>query len=160
MIDGKIRAGSAGRAGEFGLAPYHGGGTLEGRISGSAIRAHHATLGGSGNPEDAFREAADGEPIGEQVIHAFIDDLAWAASALTSALDPEVFVLGGGIGLQCKPYLDILHDRVERAVGFAPSFFVTQLGDDAGLTGAGTVALEAARSVEPWLKGGVLQTTS
>ena len=160
VVDGQVRAGSAGRAGEFGLTPYRDGETLEAYVSGSAIRARHRALGGSGNPEDAFKEAREGQAPGVQVIDTFLDDLAWAATALTTTLDPEVFVLGGGIGLQCEPYLDTLHDRVQRAVGFAPTFSVTQLGDDAGLTGAGTVALDAARTVDAWLKGGALQTTS
>lgn len=160
VIDGNVRGGAAGRAGEFGLVPYRDGETLEAFVSGAAIAARHRALGGTGSPEDAFKEAREGNAPGVQIIDTFLSDLVWAATALTTTLDPEVFVLGGGIGLQCEPYLDTLHDRVQRAVGFAPTFSVTQLGDDAGLTGAGTVALDAARTVGAWLKGGSLQTTS
>ena len=160
VIGREVHEGIGGRAGEFGLAPYPAfGSTLEDRVSGSAIRKRYLAAGGSGRPEDAFADAeADLEP-GRAVIATFIDDLAWAVSVLASLLDPQRVVLGGGIGLRCAPYLDRVASRVTHACGFSPDLAVTELGDDAGVIGAASVALDAARTVQNWMEGGRLEAT-
>jgi predicted NBD/HSP70 family sugar kinase len=151
--------GVAGRAGEFGLTPLPGtAGTVEDRVSGVALRRAHLAAGGSGMPEDAFAEAAAGRAPGALVIEAFLRDLTWAIAAIATLVDPECVVLGGGVGMQCGPYLARIEAGVRDACGFTPHIRVTELGDDAGLIGAVSVALEAARTVDQWSEGGRMET--
>lgn len=154
-FDRQLFEGVAGRAGEFGLIPLPGSaGTLEDRVSGAALRALHSAAGGSGRPEDAFAEAAAGHEPGTAVVDAFLNDLAWSLAAIATLVDPECVVLGGGVGMQCRPYLADIEARVRAQCGFTPILCVTELGDDAGLIGAVSVALEAARTVDQWMEGG------
>jgi predicted NBD/HSP70 family sugar kinase len=156
LIGGALHAGTAGRAGEFGLVPYPPGAatTLEDHLSGAAIERLHRRAGGSGRPEEAFAEAAHGREPGASVVADLLAALTWAITAITTLLDPPRVVLGGGVGLRCAPYLEQVHATVLRTCGFAPALTITELGDDAGLHGAIAVALASARSVTPWLKGG------
>ena len=158
VIGGSLHHGVAGRAGEFGLVPYPPGlaSTLEEALSGEGLRRRHLAAGGSGAPEDAFREAEAGCEPGASLVSTFLDDLAWALSAVGTLLDPERIVLGGGIGLRCVSYLAAIRDAVARNAGFDVDLAIAQLGDDAGLTGAVETALAPARRVERWRKGGRL----
>ena len=160
-FDRQLFHGVAGRAGEFGLIPLPGtAGTLEDRVSGVALKRAHLALAGSGMPEDAFAEAAAGTLPGSAVVDAFLRDLSWAIAAIATLVDPECVVLGGGIGMRCGPYLARIEAGVRDACGFAPHIRVTELGDDAGLIGAVSVALEAARTVDQWTQGGRMETQS
>lgn len=156
VIGGSVHLGSGGRAGEFGLIPYPPGSatTLEGVLSGAAMHRMHQRVGGSGQPEDVFAEAAQQHAAGVAVLDMFLDALAWAVVSVTTLLDPERVVLGGGLGLRCGPYLERIRDSVTQQCGFVPNLAITELGDDAGLLGTVAVALDAARAVAPWLKGG------
>ena len=158
VIGGSLHQGIAGRAGEFGLVPYPPGmaATLEDALSGEGLRRRHLAAGGSGAPEDAFREAEGGREPGASLIATFLDDLVWASSAVATLLDPQRIVLGGGIGLRCASFLPDIRDAVARNAGFDVDLAIAHLGDDAGLAGAVETALAPARRVERWLKGGPL----
>lgn len=160
VVDRRLHLGTGGRAGELGLLPYPPGSesTLEDWLSGAGVRRRHRDAGGLGNPEDAFLEAEAGLEPGVSVVSAFLGDLAWTLTVITTLFDPDLIVLGGGIGLRCAPHLDTIRNLVTRASGFTTDVAVARLGDDAGLTGAVTSALEPARSVDRWLKGGPMAT--
>ncbi len=162
VIGGDLHHGVGGRAGEFGLLPYpHGSrATLEDAISGAGLRRRHQLAGGSGDPEDAFREAEEGRAPGAALVAEFLDDLVWALTAVGTLLDPERIVLGGGIGLRFADRLDAIRSAVARGAGFDVDIVISRLGDDAGLRGAVASALEAAWSVQRWLKGGPLARSS
>ncbi len=158
VVSGSLQRGLAGRAGEFGLLPYPPGSrtTLEDALCGAGMRRRHLQAGGSGDPEDAFLEAEQGREPGATLVASFLDDLAWALAAVSTLVDPERIVVGGGIGLRCAPRLDAVRDAVALMTGFEVDVTAAQLGDDAGLHGAVATALEPARSVERWLRGGPL----
>jgi predicted NBD/HSP70 family sugar kinase len=160
VVDRRLHHGTGGRAGELGLLPYPPGSEsiLEDRLSGAGVRRRHLDAGGLGNPEDAFLEAEAGLEPGISVVSAFLDDLSWTLTVITTLFDPDLIVLGGGIGLRCAPHLDTVRGHVARASGFSTDIAVARLGDDAGLTGAVASALEPARSVDRWLKGGPMAT--
>lgn len=158
VIGGALHHGVGGRAGELGLIPYPPGSrtTLEDALSGAGLRRRHQRAGGSGEPADAFLEAEQGREPGAALVAAFLTDLVWALSAVTTLLDPERIVLGGGIGLRCASRLDAVRSAVVKSAGFGVDVAIAQLGDDAGLYGAVASALEPAWSVQRWLRGGPL----
>jgi glucokinase len=158
VLGGELRSGFGGRAGELGLLPYPPGAdtTLEDAVSGAGLRRRHAGFGGSGGPEAAFAEADHGREPGASLIDAFLDDLAWALAAVSTLVDPQRIVLGGGIGLRCASRLGDIRARLARLAGFDVDVALARLGDEAGLRGAVATALEPARLVRRWLKGGPL----
>lgn len=161
VIGGALRHGVGGRAGEFGLSSFPPGSrtTLEDAISGAGLGRRHRLAGGSGDPADAFLEAEQGREPGAPLVAAFLDDLVWALTAVSTLLDPERIVLGGGIGLGLAPRLDAIRSAVARSAGYDVDVAIARLGDDAGLRGAVASALEPARSVQRWLRGGSLART-
>jgi predicted NBD/HSP70 family sugar kinase len=158
VVGEALHPGVGGRAGEFGLLPYPPGShtTLEDAISGAGLRRRHRLAGGSGEPEDAFLEAEQGREPGAALVTEFLDDLVWALTAVATLLDPERIVLGGGIGLRFADRLDAIRSAVAGSAGFDVDIVISRLGDDAGLRGAVASALEAAWSVQRWLRGGPL----
>lgn len=156
VADGRLHHGSGGRAGEIGLLMFPGGGRerLEDGLSGVGIAKRHRAAGGSGRPEDAFSEFELGRAPGQGVVAEFLRLLAWAAAVVATVHDPERIVVGGGVGLRCAPFLPDVRRAVELDLGYAPDITPASLGDDAGLTGAIALALDPARSVGRWLKGG------
>lgn len=144
VLDGKLYLGRSGNGGEIGYIPFPPGSaaTLEDSLSGKGIARKHLEAGGSGNPEDAFDEANANLEPGATVILTFLEGLAWTVSALANTLEPEVVVLGGGIGMRCQPFLPKLHNLVISQSSIVPDIVLSELGDEAGLHGALAVAIQ------------------
>lgn len=156
VLDGELYRGAAGRAGEYGYALLSGkpGDILEEEISGPALARYHRKLGGVGSSEIAFDEASRQLEPGLSVIQYFLSRLASAVITLATVLDPAAVVLGGGIGVRCAPFLDVLRRDIEVRSPISPQLVISSLEGDAGLYGALALALQASRPVEVWLKGG------
>ena len=93
-----------------------------------------------------FDWAREGDKAALEVVQIEADHLARAVAALTSVIDPELVILGGGIGgngdLLIKPIEKRLRTltRVE-----SPKIVASTLGDDAVVLGALATALTTAR---------------
>ncbi len=76
--------------------------------------------------------------------HAVVDHavshIATAIHNLNMVLNPECFVLGGGVALNCPSFIDLISDQVESEFGRKLDLRLAQLGDDAGLYGAALAA--------------------
>jgi hypothetical protein len=70
------------------------------------------------------------------VLEEFLEGLADVVAALTTILDPERIVLGGGIGMRLGPLLPDLRQRLDRVGPFSTEVVLSEQGDDAGLHGA------------------------
>lgn len=156
ILRGEIYLGSAGRAGEFGYTPFPPGAatSLEEVVRGPALAQDHLQAGGSGRPRDAFDEAETGTEPGTRVVNDFLEHLAWALCALATLLDPEKFILAGGIGMRCAPFIPALSEKVSKLSPLQPDISMAQLGDNAGLHGALAVAVQKSESVLQQMIGG------
>ncbi|MFB0631837.1 ROK family protein [Streptomyces sp. AB3(2024)] len=153
VLDGRLRRGASGGAGEIGFLPVPGtaglpsatgctGGfhTLAGRSAVGALAREH---GFRGPVEEAAAGAA-----GEAFLDALAERLALGAAAVAAILDPGCVVLGGGLGHAGG---EALAARVERRLTtltpVPTEVRATALGDPAVLEGARLAAREAAQSV-------------
>ncbi len=138
VLNGELFTGTWGRAGEFSLTRVHPGRDrlVEDVVAGAGLARNHRALGGSGRPEDAFAEHAAGIEPGTAVLEEFLECLASVIAALTTILDPERIVLGGGIGMRLGPQLPELRRRLARAAPFTSEVVLSEQGDHAGLHGA------------------------
>jgi predicted NBD/HSP70 family sugar kinase len=68
-----------------------------------------------------------------------------AIATVTPMLDPELVILGGGIGRNGDLLLDPIESELRRLIPFRPRVVVSALGQDAVLLGAVATALEVAR---------------
>ncbi|MEU9087895.1 ROK family transcriptional regulator [Streptomyces sp. NPDC048357] len=151
VLDGRLRRGASGGAGEIGFLPVPGTGTLPsaaecgggfhalaGREAVAALAAEH---GFRGPAEEAVAGAA-----GNAFLEALAERLALGAAAVAAVLDPGCVVLGGELG---RAGGDALAARVAaRLAALSPvptAVRATALGDRAVLTGARLAAREAAQ---------------
>ena len=102
-------------------------------------------LEGDLDPAAIFSAYEKGDAIGTQVIHNAIELWGMAAANLVSLFNPEVIVFGGGVFGPATRFLDRIRAEAKRwaqpiaieQVRFAAS----TLGGDAGLVGAGRLAM-------------------
>ncbi|MFJ2187027.1 ROK family protein [Kitasatospora sp. NPDC087861] len=156
--DGELLTGAHGAAGELGLmrlpdcttATWNTGttgSTLEETVSADAVVRTALDLGMRRplTAEKVFAQARDGEPAAVEAVRQEVDRLGYALAVVAALLDPDVVVLGGGIGrsadLLLRPLEQALHERSP----LRPRLEASRLGQDAVLLGAVATALDTAR---------------
>jgi predicted NBD/HSP70 family sugar kinase len=139
IIDGVLRRGFGGAAGEIGAlravkwltAPSH----LE-KCPG---------VPASVNPDDAaawvFTAAREGNRDAKAAVNRYVKDLAVGTAALVLALDPQVVVFGGGFSRSADLVLDGLRRELEKLVLRVPDVVASTLGADSVALGALRLAL-------------------
>ena len=157
VIDGELRRGAHGAAGEIAYLPIGPGdpkdpanrrrGTFEEAAAAAGIVREAKRLGMREplTAESVFSAARRGNRAAQQVVDLEARRLALAIATITPVVDPELVILGGGVGRNG----DLLLERIERELRqlqpFRPAIAVSTLGDDAVLQGAVSIALAAAR---------------
>jgi glucokinase len=125
------------------------------RVARDLIRADASYNGalGSKNPDDLdpsdiFAARERGDRIARQVIDNAIELWGMAVANLVSLFNPEIIVFGGGVFGPGAQFLDVIHTEARRwAQPIAIEqvrLVVSSLGSDAGLFGAGRLAMMAA----------------
>lgn len=143
VLGGRLVEGHSGLAGSIGLLPNREGGTetaSENLSSGRWIAA--AAAGRAEDARGVFAAAQVGEDWARQIIETSLDRSAALLRILQWVVDPEVIVVGGGIGL-APGYLAGLRERLETrpATLLAPAL----LGGNAGIVGAAELAAALRR---------------
>jgi predicted NBD/HSP70 family sugar kinase len=161
VIDGKVFRGAHGAAGEIGYLPLYplpvegeesgesaaGRGTLEDAINGDGVTRLARAFGMPRvtSAKQVFDAARAGDAAAARVVRHEAARLAHAVAAIAAVLDPELVVLGGGIGRNADLLLDPLHTALRDLTPLHPRVAPALLGDDAVLIGALATAAEAAR---------------
>lgn len=123
LLDGRLRRGHLGAAGEIGHVPYRADGPpcpcgqhgcLELYASGSAIDAAWPSRTGRPAPAEVFDAAAAGDPHAVAVRDRFVDAVASAVRMLVLTCDVEHVVLGGGVAEVGAPLLEEVAAAVRR----------------------------------------------
>jgi predicted NBD/HSP70 family sugar kinase len=96
------------------------------------------------SPKSVFAAAARGSADAAAVVRREADRIALAIAAVAPVLDPELVILGGGIGSN-PDLLAPVDARLREISPFRPRLATTQLGADAVLHGAVSTALQAAQ---------------
>jgi predicted NBD/HSP70 family sugar kinase len=149
VFDGRLRAGRHGLAGHIGVGPVEtpeGEALLETIGSGAAL-ARLARAGGRPAEPPAIMAAANaGEAWACSLVEAVIAPVARRLRALQMELDPDIFVVGGGLGL-APFYLDRLRAMLAAVPPeFRPDLRAAALGPNAGLIGIADLATSASIS--------------
>ncbi|MFF4370026.1 ROK family transcriptional regulator [Streptomyces sp. NPDC001594] len=152
VLDGRLRRGASGGAGEIGFLPVPGTAglpsatdcsagfhALAGAAAVAALAAEH---GFAGSVEEAVAGGA-----GEAFLEVLAQRLALGAAAVAAVLDPGCVVLGGGLGRAGGEALAARVARRLAALSPVPTEVrATVLGDPAVLEGARLAAREAAQA--------------
>ncbi|WP_051711420.1 ROK family transcriptional regulator [Streptomyces sp. NRRL S-350] len=155
--DGELLLGAHGALGEIGLVPLPArpgepAGTIEGQAAADAVvrSARDFGLGGEGTGRQAtakqvFERARAGEPAAVRAVEREAEQLAYAVAVVAALLDPDLVVLGGGIGSSADLLLEPLEQALHRLAPMRPTLAPSLLGEDAVLLGAVATALDTAR---------------
>jgi predicted NBD/HSP70 family sugar kinase len=157
VVQGELYRGSRGAAGEIGYLPIGDGdlrsprtrrrGAYEDAAAADGIvrLARRAGMRPPLTAERVFAAARRGDASARAVVEAEARWIALGIATIAPVLDPELVVLGGGVGGSG----DLLIEPVERELHaispFRPRVMGSGLGDDAVLHGAVATALEAGR---------------
>ncbi len=154
-VDGRLLEGASGIAGEWGHTPlpWPEGpdetpgpacwcglkGCLETWISGSGLARDHASrAGGRLTAEEIVAAARNGDPLASDSLERYLSRLARGLAVICNILDPDVFVIGGGMSKVAEIY-----DRLPGLI--APYVFAdawdgrlapARWGDASGVRGA------------------------
>jgi predicted NBD/HSP70 family sugar kinase len=157
VVDGELVRGANGGAGEIGYLPsgrdpyderhrLHGG--LEDEIGAAGILA--ALRERSGRELEAVHEvfalAREGDDAARAVVQAVARRLGVAIASVIAVIDPQLIVLGGGIGSN-PALLGPVRATVAELVPLTARIEISRLGDQAALHGAIAAALREAHAL-------------
>jgi predicted NBD/HSP70 family sugar kinase len=159
VADGELFTGAHGAAGEIGFLPLSLNaaatdpeaarrGALESVVSADAVvRAarEHGMTGKALTAKRVFEAARSGDPAAVAAVRQEGRRLALVVGALSAVLDPDLVVLGGGLGHSADLLLATLRDTLPAISPLRPELTASALGEDAVLLGAITTALRTAR---------------
>jgi predicted NBD/HSP70 family sugar kinase len=153
VIDGKLHRGAHGAAGEIAylpLGPDEGDvrevrrrGALEAAASAAAVvrAARTRGLGKHLSARSVFAAAAGGDAAAQEVVGEEASLVAKALASVVAVVDPELIVLGGGIG-RAPGFAAEVAARLERLAAVVPEIRVSALGEDAVVDGCLAAGME------------------
>jgi predicted NBD/HSP70 family sugar kinase len=161
VLDGRLRRGATGSAGEIGFLPVpepaDAAGLPKGRVrrrgafeSAVGADAFVRTARSAGltlrTAPQVVQAARAGDAAAVDAVDRLADDLALGVLSVAAILDPGLVVLGGGLGVGAA---DLLVGSLDRALArlspLRPRVMVSRLGDHAVLDGAAAAAAVAAQ---------------
>jgi predicted NBD/HSP70 family sugar kinase len=145
IIDGKLHRGAHGAAGEIAFLPLANGpvdpsdarrrGALESATSSAAVvRAARQAGTRLRSARTVFAAAAAGDRSAQEIVRGEAALVARALAAIVAVVDPELIVLGGGIG-RAPGFADEVGGELAQLSPIAPPVRPSALGDDAVVDG-------------------------
>jgi predicted NBD/HSP70 family sugar kinase len=156
VIDGKLHRGVHGTAGEIGYLPFSEGqgadvedarerGSFEAASTAAAVvrAARRAGVRDAASARDVFAAAADGDGAASSVVAEEALLVAKAVCAVVTVVDPELIVLGGGIG-QAPGFMEAVAAELKGLAPVLPAVKMSALGADAVVDGCLAAGLDRA----------------
>lgn len=159
VVGGELHRGARGAAGEVGFLPLSGSGlgtsapsragALEEAAAASGLVRTARDLGMTGTltAERIFSAAASGNDLALEAVRREASRLAVVVAAVAAIIDPNLVILGGGIGSNAELLLPHLEDAVSGLTPLRPPISLSTLGSDAILLGALSTALTTAHDL-------------
>jgi predicted NBD/HSP70 family sugar kinase len=159
ILGGELHRGVHGAAGEIGFLPFSGGGGgdaadarkrghLEATASAAAVvrAAKRAKIRGATSARKVFEAAAAGDERAGAIVADEAALVAKAVCTVVTVIDPELVVLGGGIG-QAPGLVDVVVRELRALVPVRTPVKVSALGANAVVDGCLAVGLVRAWDV-------------
>jgi predicted NBD/HSP70 family sugar kinase len=158
VVGGELYRGASGKAGEVGYLPLAGTdigdpesirrGPLDTAASASGVVATARRAGmepSSLTAQQVFSAARDGDRKARRVVAEEARRIALAVAAVSAVVDPELVILGGGIGANGDLLLEPVEQRLAEISPFTPRIEASVLHEEATLYGSVFMALRAAQ---------------
>jgi predicted NBD/HSP70 family sugar kinase len=134
VLNGELHRGAHGAAGEIAFLPLDAD-SLESAASAAAVVAAARQTGSLLRSARAvFAAAAAGDHSAREVVAAEAAIVARALVAIVAVVDPELIVLGGGIG-RAPGFAEAVHARLAELSPIVPEVRPSALGEDAVVDG-------------------------
>ncbi len=158
VLRGELYRGQTGSAGEVGYVPIGGDprqpalrrrGALDADAGDSGLVATARRLG-MAEPVSAravFAAARRGDPLALRVVAVEAGRIALGVAAIVPIVDPELVILGGGIGRNGDLLLEPVTRGVREISPFPVRIEISPLGEEATVLGAVWMALQAAQEL-------------
>ena len=94
--------------------------------------------------KDIFDHAKAGDPVANELVEDLGKYLGLALSHVAAAVDPQVFVIGGGVSSAGTILIDVIEKYYNKNILFAlanKEFHLAELGNDAGIYGCAKMVL-------------------
>lgn len=156
VLDGKLRHGFHGVAGEISYLPFTEGsgsdardarkrGSFDASASAAAVvrAARRAGVRGATSAAKVFAAAARGDVIAAAVVTEEALLVAKAVCSVIAVVDPELIVLGGGIG-QAPGFLDAVVEQLRLLAPVMPEVKMSVLAADTVVAGCIAAGLDRA----------------
>jgi predicted NBD/HSP70 family sugar kinase len=157
VLNGELYRGSAGAAGEVGYLPLAEidlrdranirRGALDAAASAAGVvaEARRLKMVPPLTAKNVFEEARRGDRKARRVVALEARRIALAIAAVASVVDPELVILGGGIGSNGDLLLAPIERELHAVSPFRPRIEVSVLQQEATLYGSVSMALQAAQ---------------
>jgi predicted NBD/HSP70 family sugar kinase len=156
VLGGKLHRGAHGAAGEIGYLPFsegHGAdvddarqrGSFEAASTAAAVvrAASRAGLRDATSAQEVFSAASRGDTAAAAIVAEEALLVAKAVCAVVTVVDPELIVLGGGIG-QAPGFMAAVHAELLKLAPVLPEVKMSALGADAVVEGCVAAGLDRA----------------
>jgi predicted NBD/HSP70 family sugar kinase len=158
VLRGELYRGQTGAAGEVGYLPIGGDprepalrrrGALDTDAGASGVVAAARELGMSPplSARGVIAAARRGDPIARRVVALEAERIAVGLAAIVPIVDPELVILGGGIGRNGDLLLEPVTRSLREMSPFPVRVEVSPLGEEAAVLGAVWMALQAAQEL-------------
>lgn len=156
VVDGRLFRGAHGAAGEVGYLPYTGQSEEDGRQRGQveAAAAAESVVAlakqrglAARSAREVFAAAKAGDERALLAVRDEAERLAFVVASVVAVVDPELVVLGGGIGSNTDLLQEPMEAALRRMTPLAPRIVAGELGDGAVLSGAIAIGLRSAREL-------------
>lgn len=154
VVDGVLFRGAHGGAGEVGFLPFGkpGSAVRRGQFEEAAAAESVVALAGerglsARSALQVFVAARSGDARALEVVRLEAERLAFLVASVAAVIDPELVVLGGGVGSNVDLLLAPMEASLRTMTPLAPRIVAGALGDGAVLSGALAMGLRAAREL-------------
>jgi glucokinase len=161
LINGEVYAGSQFSAGEVGymvtdrdvmsegFRPARPGyGYLSTQVGGFGIALKYKEeTGNSVTTKQLFKLAKEGDQAAEKIIDDAVRHLTVAIINAAAILNPEVILLGGGVGSELAPYLNKIEENLEKYVPVKPELRISTMQNRSVLYGACALCIKHVKDL-------------
>jgi predicted NBD/HSP70 family sugar kinase len=151
ILGGELHRGTHGAAGEIDWALSGSGDDLDPSAEGVGALAAGVSWpgvadGGSPpyDPRDIFTAARRGDPLAHSIVELVARRIAAHIAPVAAVADPELVVLGGGLGMNGDLLLEPVRTLLREWLPYPPRVEISSLGESAVLMGAVATGLQSA----------------
>jgi predicted NBD/HSP70 family sugar kinase len=134
VLEGKLHRGAHGAAGEIAFLPLVDGALESAASSAAVVRAAQKRGASLRSARTVFAAAAAGDRRARKIVAGEATVVAHALAAIVAVVDPELIVLGGGIG-RAPGFAEAVAHELARLSPVVPDVRPSALGEDAVVDG-------------------------